>query len=276
MLSFLRRHKGAVAGAVIFLVSAVLIAFPSLGGALPKKGRGVLLDVLSPVQEFVSFVIENVRRVGDHYILLTNKEEENDELKRLVEELSAKYDNLKTLYIETDKKNRRLEEILGFAKESSYELMPARVVGRDASITSRSIVVDKGYRDGVTLNMPVISVSGIVGMVQDVSPNASRVMLISDKNSRIDVLIQQDRVLGILEGSADGNIRVSYVDGKIPVTQGDVVVTAGVGGIFPKGLLVGEVTKVKKPVSELFLEIEVSPRTDLGSLEEVLLIIGER
>jgi len=74
------------------LVSIILIAFPTLGGSLPKKGKEVLLDVLSPVQGFVSLVIEKARRVGDHYILLTNKEEENDDLRRLVEELSAKYD----------------------------------------------------------------------------------------------------------------------------------------------------------------------------------------
>ncbi len=273
MLSFLRRYKGASAGALIFLISIIMISYPTLAGALPERTREVLLDLFSPVQGFISFVTEEVGSVWDHYIYLRDKEEENEDLKGLVDELSSKYDNLKTLYMETEKKNERLEEILGFTKESPYELMPARVVGREGSIVSSTIVIDKGFRDGVKQNMPVISANGIVGIVLTVARESSRVMLINDKNSRIDVLIQDNRAMGILEGSADGTINLSYVDRKLPVSIGDTVVTAGLGGIFPKGLLVGDVARVKKPVSEIFSEIEVSPKANLGSIEEVLLIV---
>ena len=273
MFAFFRRHKGATAGALIFLILIILIVCPSLYGALPERGKELLLDIFSPVQGVFSSVIEKTRSVWDRYIYLRDMKEQNEDLKRLLEEISAKYDNLKTLYIETDKKNKRLEEILGFTRESPYELIPARVVGRDPSVISSTIVIDKGFRDGVKQNMPVISASGIVGMVLTVSQGSSRVMLINDKNCRIDVLIQENRAMGILEGSADGHLRISYVDRKVPVRVKDVVVTAGVGEIFPKGLVVGEVIDVNKPVSEMFLEIEVSPKTNLGSLEEVLLIV---
>lgn len=273
MLSFLRRHKGTLAGTVIFISSILLIGYPTLDGALSQRGRVTLLDVFAPVQAIVSSVAARFGDVWDRYIVLRDMKEENEDLRRLVGELSTKYDNLKTLYIETEKKNKRLEVILGFSEHAPYMLIPARVVGRDPSILSSTIVIDKGSRDGVTLNMPVISPNGIVGLVLTVSRDSSRIMLINDKNSRIDVLIQESREMGILEGSTTGGIRLSYIDIKAPVRVGDSIVTAGVGDSFPKGLPVGEVVEIEKPVSGLFQIITVSPKTDLGNLEEVLLIV---
>jgi len=273
MLSFIRRNKGAFAGAAIFIASILLIVYPSLGGTFPERGREVLLDLFSPVQGIIFSAVDKVRGVWDHYIFLRDTKEENEDLKRLVGEISAKYDNLKTLYIETEKKNRRLEEILGFSEEVPYTLLPARVVGRDPSILSSTIIIDKGSGDGVRPNMPAISPNGIVGLVLTVSENSSRVMLINDKNSRIDVLIQGNREIGILEGSSDGTVRLSYIDRKVPVRVGDSVVTAGMGDAFPKGLPVGEVLEVTKQPSEMFQIIVVGPKTDLGNLEEVLLIV---
>ncbi len=273
MLSFLRRNKGALAGAIIFLSSILLIGYPSLGRALPERGREAALDLFSPVQGVISSVVGKVRDVWDRYIFLRDMKEENEDLRGLVGEISAKYDNLKTLYIETEKKNRRLEEILGFSEKAPYRLMPARVVGRDPSILSSAIVIDKGSGDGVKLDMPVISPNGIVGLVLTVSKNSSRVMLINDKNSRIDVIIQDNREIGILEGSDDGTVRLFFIDRKARVRVGDSVVTAGMGDNFPNGLPVGEVLEVYKPTSEMFQEIVVGPKTDLGTLEEVLLIV---
>ncbi|MBN2224732.1 MAG: rod shape-determining protein MreC [Deltaproteobacteria bacterium] len=273
MLSFLRRNKGALAGAVIFVSSILLIGYPTMDGAVAKWGRQAMLGLFSPIQGIVSSAADKIRDVWDQYIFLRDMKEENEDLRRLVGEISTKYDNLKTLYIETEKKNKRLEEILGFSERAPYTLMPARVIGRDPSILSSTIVIDKGSADGVAANMPVISPNGIVGLVLAVSRNSSRVMLINDKNSRIDVLIQENREIGILEGSTDGSVRLSYIDSKVPVRTGNLVVTAGVGDNFPKGLPVGEVVEVTRPVSELFQVIVVNPKTDLGNLEEVLLIV---
>ncbi len=121
--------------------------------------------------------------------------------------------------------------------------------------------------------MPVISPNGIVGLVLTVSRDSSRIMLINDKNSRIDVLVQENREIGILEGSTDGSIRLSYIDSEATVRVGDSIVTAGVGDSFPKGLPVGDVIEIEKPVSDLFQIIMVDPKTDLGNIEEVLLIV---
>jgi rod shape-determining protein MreC len=273
MLSFLRRHKGTLAGTIIFISSILLIGYPTLDGSLSDRGRATLLDVLSPIQGVVSSAVDTIRDIWDHYIFLRDMKEENEDLRRLVGEISTKYDNLKTLYIETEKKNKRLEETLGFSENAPYTLMPARVVGRDPSILSSTIVIDKGFQDGVTLNMPVISPNGIVGMVLTVSRDSSRIMLINDKNSRIDVLVQENREIGILEGSTDGSTRLSYIDSEAPVRVGDSIVTAGVGNSFPKGLPVGDVIEIEKPISDLFQVITVNPKTDLGNIEEVLLIV---
>jgi len=110
-------------------------------------------------------------------------------------------------------------------------------------------------------------------MVLTVSRDSSRIMLINDKNSRIDVLVQENREIGILEGSTDGSTRLSYIDSEAPVRVGDSIVTAGVGNSFPKGLPVGDVIEIEKPISDLFQVITVNPKTDLGNIEEVLLIV---
>jgi len=273
MLSFLRRNKGALAGAIIFISSILLIGYPALDSSAAEWGRQGLLDLFSPIQGIISSAFDTLEDVRDRYVFLRDMKEENEDLRRLVGGISTKYDNLKTLYIETEKKNKRLEEILGFSEKAPYTLMPARVVGRDPSMLSKTIVIDKGFDDGVAPNMPVISPDGIVGLVLTVSRSSSRIMLISDKNSRIDALIQENREIGILEGAADGSIRLSYIDSTVMVRTGDLVVTAGVGNTFPKGLPVGGVVETTKPVSGLFQIIVVSPKADLENLEEVLLIV---
>jgi rod shape-determining protein MreC len=273
LFSFVRRHKWVLIGTLVFISAIVLMGQPVTPGSLFERPREVMLDFFSPVQDFVTFLAQSVHSVWDRYLALRDMKEENQDLRRLVGELSAKYDNLKTLYIETDKKNKRLEDILGFVEESSYELIPARVIGRDASIVAGAIIIDRGFSDGIKQNMPVITPRGVVGLVLTVSKNSSRVMLISDKNSSIDVILQENRTMGILEGSVDGTINLIYVDRKVPVKTGEVLVTAGLGGIFPKGLLVGEVSEVKKYASDMFARITVRPTADLGSLEEVLIIV---
>jgi rod shape-determining protein MreC len=112
-----------------------------------------------------------------------------------------------------------------------------------------------------------------VGIVLNVSDRSSTVMLLDDRRSRIDVTLQSDRTRGVLEGSTDGKIRLSFVDRKAKVKTGDVVVTSGMGNIFPKGLLVGRIAEAKRPKYGLFQEIVVQPKVNLKSVEEVLIII---
>lgn len=273
MLQYILRHKGAVISVMLFVTSLLLVLTPGEEGTIQRKSRSYFLTLISPVQKLINSVCEDVVSIWNNYIYLVNLKEENQKLESDYNKISSKYQNLITLYNEAEKKNRRLEEILGFTESSLYRLEPARVIGRDPLVYSSTIVVDKGADDEVITGMPVISSSGIVGVVIAVSKSSSRIMLINDKNSRIDVLFQDNRARGILEGSGDGSIRIAYVDRKEDIKAGDIVVTSGMGGIFDKGLLVGEVLEVNKASYGMFQEIIVTPKTDLDRIEEVLIVI---
>jgi len=273
MYKFLRRHKGTVLLVGLLFVSLfVFIAFGD-NTTLSGKPRSVLLRITSPVFETINSIFDDVTSIWDHYIYLKDLKEENEELRKHLRRISTKYDNLKTLYIETERKNQRLEETLGFTKREPYRLLPARVIGTDSASYSSVVKIDKGRENGVTEDLSVMSVSGIVGIILNVSDKYSTVMLLNDKRSRIGVTLQENRTRGVLEGFADGTIHLSFVDRKVKVKSGDVVVTSGMENIFPKGLLVGKVSKVNKPKFGLFQEIIVTPKVNLRSVEEVLIII---
>jgi len=273
MRRYIRKHRAAVVGIVLLIFAALILIAPDRDGDVLSRVRGVLLTISSPIQRLLVSAYQDAVGVWDRYIYLVGVEEENEQLRSSLDKISSKYENLKTLYVETEKKNQRLENILDFTHETSYDLIPARVIGRDAQPFSGSIVVDKGTTSGVSVDMPVISTDGIVGIVISVSTRSSRIILLNDKNCRIDVIVQDDRVRGILEGAADGSLKLSYVDRQAEVMEGDIIVTSGMGEIFPKGLLVGEVAEVTVPPYGLFQEIVIEPRAKLGALEEVLIII---
>ena len=273
MRRYIQKHRGAVFGLVLLLFAVLILIAPSRGGGILSEARGVLLTIISPVQRLVVSVFQDAVGVWDRYIYLVGVEEENKELRSSLDKISSKYEKLKIRYLETEKKNQRLEDILDFTHETSYDHIPARVIGSDPLPYSGSIVVDKGSASGVSVDMPVISTDGVVGIVMSVSTRSSRIMLLSDKNSRVDVIVQDDRARGILEGAADGSLSLSYVDRQAEVIEGDIIVTSGMGGIFPKGLLVGEVATVTVPPYGLFQEIVVNPRANLSALEEVLIIV---
>jgi rod shape-determining protein MreC len=273
MHKYLRRHKGTLIG--ITLLIASLIIFIAFGDdtTLAGRSRGGLLKITSPIFELATSFFNDAASLWTHYIFLKDLKEENEELKRLLARISSKYDNLKTLYIETEKKNQRLEEILGFTEVAPYKLLPARVIGSDPAPYSSAVIIDKGKDDGVVDDLPVISVSGIVGIILTVSDRSSTVMLLNDRRSRIDVASQEGRFRGVLEGSADDIVLLSFVDRKVRVKRGDVIVTSGMGNIFPKGLMVGKIIEVRRPKSGLFQEIVVTPNVNLEDVEEVLIII---
>jgi len=273
MRRFIQKHRVAVFGIVLLIFAALILIAPARGGGALSEARGVLLTIFAPVQRLIVSVFQDVVGVWDRYIYLVGVEEENEELRSSLDKISSKYENLKILYVETEKKNQRLEDILDFTHETSFDLIPARVVGRDPQPYSNSIIVDKGTVSGVSVDMPVISTDGVVGIVVSVSDRSSRIMLLNDKNCRVDVIVQDDRARGILEGAADGSVGMSYVDRQAEVTEGDIIVTSGMGGIFPKGLLVGEVATVTVPPYGLFQEIVIETRAKLSALEEVLIII---
>jgi rod shape-determining protein MreC len=211
--------------------------------------------------------------VWHNYFYLRGVRAENRALRAEIERMS-----LERVRISQDADQaRRLQALLGFKEQFISQTLAAQVIGGSGSELSRSVFIDKGNRDGLKPDMAVITADGIVGKVLHVYHATSEVLLINDQSSGVGAILDQTRLQGILNGTPAGELVLGRVMSDETVPPGEMVLTSGGDGIFPKGLPVGKVSKVS-PGSDLFLNIHVRPSADLSRLEEVLVVtkIDER
>jgi rod shape-determining protein MreC len=213
-----------------------------------------------------------VDRGINKYVVLSHLQQENEELKSKLTLLQQQITDYHEAYIE----NLRLRRLLDFKNTLPAETIATRVVLHAPTGWFDTLVIDKGNKDGVEPDMALVNDEGIVGRVLNVSDRFSHVLLITDPESSVDALIQRNRVRGILKGKDLNTCVLSYVRSNLDVQSGDLVVTSGKDGIFPKGLRLGIVQKVHENPVNLFLDIEVKPLVRLGTLEEALLLVNKR
>jgi len=158
------------------------------------------------------------------------------------------------------------------AVSAGYKGVTANVIGLPASQWEQVIVVDAGTAKGIKLSMPVLAANGLLGQVVEVGPNYSKVRLITDQESGVASLLQNNRAQGITQGSLSGTLTMNFVSMDATVTAGDTVVTSGLGGVFPKGLIIGQVSKVSKEVNSLYKVIQVQPANDMSQVEQVIIL----
>lgn len=228
----------------------------------------VVLDALAPLQIGVAAAQTAVRNVWNHYIWLVETSRENERLRERVAVLEREATHLEELR----QSNKRLESLLQFRHELDGEVYGARVVGRDPLLGSRTMTVDRGRRDGVRRGMAVLSPQGVVGQIIEIGWTTSRVLVLTDHNSGIDALVQRSRARGIVQGDMENGCRMKYLRRGEDVMPGDRVVTSGMDGIFPKGLLIGEVKEVSRGHRGLLQVATVVPTAPLDRIEEVLIV----
>jgi rod shape-determining protein MreC len=231
------------------------------------------VDVVTPLEKVLVWVQTSTGNVWRNYFYLRGVRAENRNLKQQIERMS-----LEQVRISQDADQaRRLQALLAFKEQFISRTMAAQVIGSSGSELSRSVYIDKGESDGIKPDMAVITADGIVGKVLRVYRSTSQVLLIDDQTSGVGAILDKTRLQGILRGTPAGEVVLEKVMSDEAVPAGEMVLTSGGDGIFPKGLLVGRVTKVA-PGSELFLNIRVRPAADLSKLEEVLVVtkIDER
>jgi rod shape-determining protein MreC len=177
--------------------------------------------------------------------------------------------------VEAEKENARLRQQLGIAQRYPWKPKIARVIARDPANWWRTIKIDRGSRDGVVTNAPVLAAEGLVGRVSEVGFATSQVVLIGDPNCRVSVLVGDgpNREQGVIAPSSSpldsGLVDLSYLSRNAKITVGMPVVTSGVGGIFPSGILVGQIADVRTIGYGLYREARVSLAVKMNSLEEV-------
>jgi rod shape-determining protein MreC len=187
-----------------------------------------------------------------------------------VASLKRRIDQLEEQALET----QRLQRLLGMREEAGAELLTARIVGKDATNWFQSVLVDRGSREGVRRNQPVLAPDGLVGRVVEVTPSSAKVQLLTDPVSAVGGLVQRTRVTGIVSGNLGAGTRARYLPLLADVAVGDELVTSGMGGVFPKGIPIGRITAVERRSGALFQEATLQPAVDLGRLEEVMILTG--
>ncbi len=244
------------------LILCLLIFSSTLAGRYGIFHQATL-EILGPVQSGISRIGTGACRLWDNYVNLLNTREENHQLKLLLlasEEKLAKYREAYTTYL-------HLEKELEFRQKVDFPPLTARVIGKDPSYWFQTIIVDRGENEGVIKGMVALTSKGIVGQVIHVSANYCKILLANAPSSAIDVVVQKNRVRGILKGTGANGYILNYVLKNADVAKGDRIVTAGIGGVFASGIPVGTVSAVHRKKRGMFLEIEVEPAVDFQKLE---------
>ncbi len=254
---------------LIFLLALSLISANLHSRENMSFFESLVVGITSPVQKVVRGIFGGIGNVWRGYFYLVGAQKENEVLRRELHELKLQVNR----YREADLANQRLRALLNFKKSIATPLLPAELVSFDPSGWFQTILIDKGSSDGVAQDMAVVSAEGLMGRVIGVSSRHAKVLLILDANSAVDALIQRSRVRGVLVGLGRDLCLLKYVQRNEDVQVGDQVISSGMGGVFPKGLLLGTVQEVVRGSSGLFQRVEVEPAADFSRLEEVMVVI---
>ncbi len=258
---------GSIIACIILTVSLLSFSRSRYGSFGPGR---VAIIFIAPLQKTIATSSKFIKNIWNHYFSLVSTAKENDRLKKALGYADAE----KNQWREMEFANYRLRKLLQFVKTTSNQVIAAEVTGRDPSSWFKAVIIDKGKSDGLKKGMPVIIPEGIAGHIAEVTSDYAKVLLIFDQNSAIDAIVQRTRARGIVKGETTGRCVLKYVLQKHDIRVGDVVVSSGLDGVFPKGLPIGYVSNVVKRTSGLFQEIKVTPYVDFDKLEEVLVILN--
>ncbi len=234
----------------------------------PSLFHQVVTEVISPVQEGLANSKKSISSLWDNYLSIVNTSKENNVLKKQISRLESDLTSME----EMRKENLRLKRLLSFTDEQPYNKIMAQVVGWDSANEFKVIRLNKGTKHGIRTMAPVVTDHGLVGYVYRATENYSDVLTILDQNNRVDIVVERTRTHGIVEGVFNFKCALKYITRNEPVEVGDKLITAGVGGIYPKGLKVGMITDITKENFGMTLSIEVVPSVDFDKLEEVLVL----
>jgi rod shape-determining protein MreC len=264
-LADIRQRPGALLGAALLLHVVLISAQVNTASGLPVL-QVVTFGSFAEVQRGTSATFDGVRNFWSGYIDLRRVHGENAVLKQELQALQVRLQEERAQAQRTD----NLRQLLELRERANLETTAAEVIAA-SSTEFRTITIDKGTGDGLQPDMAVISPAGVVGRVILPSGRASKVQLLIDSNAAAGALIERTRVQGVVEGFGDGSLHMSFVPGTADVKPGDLVVTSGIDGIYPKGFVIGTIEQVEGGTGG-YHQITVRPAVDFTRLEEVLVV----
>ncbi len=270
MRELLKRYQFLLLAIILVLATMVLYSYNLRQRTSTTFFERAVLTFTSPFLKSIDSVADSVTGIWGDYLWLVDARRQNHLLKQENLQLRSELQQTQEILLQ----NGRLRKLLAFVDELDRPALPAQVIGEDASNWARTILIDKGTQDGLGNGSPVVAAQGVVGRIIKIAPNSARVLLITDASSAIAALIQRTRTRGVVRGRGD-DLSIEYALRDADIQMGDLLVTSGMGGIFPKGLPLGLIETVKKDQFGLFQQVRAIPTVDFSHLEEVMVIVGE-
>jgi rod shape-determining protein MreC len=257
----------------LLLILTLLLVFSVLSLSLKRspalrKVQEMVVSMTAPGLAGLEYVGRSAKQLWQGYFYLVGVRRENAVLQRQLEE----YKQREVRFQEAQQALTRLEALLDLKRQVALPVIGARVIAYDPTLWSRSAIINQGKAQGVQEGLPVLAPQGIVGRIVVVYPEYSKVMLIVDRKSSADAMVQRTRIRGMLKGKGGNRCSLEFVPKSADVQVGDLVLASGLVGLYPKGLVFGKVTAANKKNPGVFQEIEVTPNVDLSTLEEVLVV----
>ena len=256
------RKKRKVFICAILLVGSFLLVFSRSDSITPFKFS--IVEVLALPIRIISFPFQELKKILYYHRTFS----EYMRLRREVNTLKARLISMD----EISRENTRLSKLLEFKRSSVFSSVGANVIGRDPSDWNAMIIIDKGAKDKITVGLPVVSALGVVGKVAEVSPEMSKVILLTDPNFGVVAVSERSREVGLVSGTLQGMCRMKYIDAQAPLEVGEQVLTSKLSSAFPEGLLIGEVVSATTNSANKTLDCLIKPAVSLSQLEEVLVI----
>lgn len=241
--------------AVVVVVSVTLIF---TGGTLARHVGHTLVDIFHLPFHLIQDTVNGLIEVRS----------DNERLHLKLADVSTKLTELR----EAELENERLRAVLGFEPPAGYTLVPAKVVSVGGQPVPVSAVINVGTADSVSLDMPIINEQGLIGRIVSVTEDLATVQLLTDPLHRVAVRVQQSREMGIIKYRLNEGMILDNLPVQGEVGDGDLVLTSGLGGIYPPGLVVGTVAELHKPEKAPFWSIKILPAADFNTLEELFVL----
>lgn len=268
MLAFVRKYQITLSCCFCVVLSLYVLSASARGQLKNDPIGPILLWILRPLQIVAHSTTGLIQGVQENYLTLTGYKAENEKLKQRITQLELE----RNRFLEAEATNSRLQQLLDFRSQLPSVTVTATIIANSASNWFQSCVIDKGSAHGVRAGMSVVTPLGVIGRIVEVTAQSAKVLLLTDPNSGIDVIVQRTRARGIVSGSLENSTILKYVKRSEDVQIGDRLISSGLDGIFPKGLMVGTVTKVRKETLGLFQAVEVIPAVTTAQTEVVLVV----
>ena len=266
-LADISQRPGLLLGAAIVLHVALISAQVNTVSGLPIL-QVVTFGSFAELQRLMTGGLTGAQDLWTGYIDLRRVGEENAALKQELQALQIRLQEERAV----SQRTQDLRQLLELRQRAELQTTAAEIIAAGASPEFRTVTIDKGSSDGLVADMAVISPGGVVGRVILSSPRAAKVQLLVDRNAAAGAVVERSRAQGVVVGVGADGLRMDYVPGTADVKPGDLVVTSGIDGIYPKGFVIGTVETVERGPGS-YHQIKIRPAVDFSRIEEVLVVL---